>query len=66
MILQLKSSFDLTDIIMTLCEEPSTKDKQERQGLGVSYSDMIALLKQMCDKGVISAEFRAGPLSKIG
>jgi len=65
-ILQLKSSFDLIDIILTLCEEPLTKDKQERQGLGVSYSDMIALLKQMCDKGVITADFRAGLLSKIG
>jgi hypothetical protein len=65
-ILQLKSSFDLIDIILTLCEEPSTKDKQERQGLGVSYSDMIALLKQMCDKRVITAKFKVGPPSKIG
>jgi hypothetical protein len=65
-ILQLKSSFDLIDIILTLCEEPSTKDKQERQGLGVSYSDMITLLKQMCDKRVITAKFKVGPPSKIG
>ena len=65
-ILQLKSSFDLVDIILTLCEEPLTKDKQVHQGLGISYADMIALLKQMCDKGAITAEFRAGPLPKIG
>lgn len=65
-ILQLKSSFELADIITTLCEEPLTKDGQVHQGLGVSYADMIALLKQMCDKGAISAEFRAGPLPKIG
>ncbi|OHB59679.1 MAG: hypothetical protein A2167_00665 [Planctomycetes bacterium RBG_13_46_10] len=64
--LQLKSSFDLASIILTLCDEPLAKDKQEHQGLGVSYSDMIALLKQMCDKGVIPAEFRAGPPLKIG
>jgi hypothetical protein len=62
-VLRLKSSFDLADIILTLCREPA---EQENQGLGVSYSDMIALLKQMCDKGAIPAEFRAGPPLKIG
>jgi len=65
-ILRLKSSFELADIIMTLCEEPLTKEEQAYGGLGVSYADMIALLKQMCDKGAISAEFRAGDLPKIG
>jgi flagellar basal body P-ring protein FlgI len=65
-ILQLKSSFELADIITTLCGEPLTKDEQVYGGLGVSYADMIALLKQMCDKGAISAEFRAGDLPKIG
>jgi hypothetical protein len=63
---QLKSSLDLADIIRVLCEEPATKDKQGRGGLGVSYSQMTALLKQMSDKGAIRAEFRAGPLPKIG
>jgi len=65
-ILQAKSSFELVDIILTLCEEPLKEDKQARQGLGVSYADVIALLKQMCDKGAAAAEFRAGPLPKIG
>ncbi|MFB0525367.1 MAG: flagellar basal body P-ring protein FlgI [Phycisphaerae bacterium] len=64
-ILQAKSSFELVDIILTLCEEPLKKDKQARHGLGISYADMIALLKQMCDKGAAAAEFRAGPLPKI-
>ena len=63
---QLKSSLDLADIIRVLCEEPAAKDKQGRGGLGVSYSQMTALLKQMSDKGAIRAEFRAGPLPKIG
>ncbi len=62
----LKSSFDLADIIRVLCEEPSRKDEEGHGGLGVSYSEMIALIKQMCDKGAVSAEFRAGPLPKIG
>jgi hypothetical protein len=65
-ILQLKSSFELADIILTLCEEPLRKDKQVHQGLGISYDDMIALLQKMCEKGAITAEFRAGPLPKIG
>ncbi|MFQ6036277.1 MAG: flagellar basal body P-ring protein FlgI [Sedimentisphaerales bacterium] len=64
-ILQVKSSFELADIILTLCEEPLKKDKQARHGLGISYADMIALLKQVCDKGAVAAEFRAGPLPKI-
>ncbi len=65
-VLKLKSSFELVDIILKLCEEPLQKDKKARHGLGISYADMIALLKQMCDKGAVRAEFRAGPLPKIG
>jgi len=65
-ILQLKSSFELGDIIRTLCEEPLKKTDQGHRGLNVSYADMIALLKQMCDKDAVQAEFRAGPLPKIG
>jgi len=65
-ILQAQSSFELVDIILTLCEEPLKKDKQAPHGLGVSYAEVIALLKQMCDKGAVTAEFRAGPLPKIG
>jgi hypothetical protein len=64
-IVQLKSSFELSDIIQTLCEEPLKKTKGERRGLNVSYAEAISLLKQMCDKGAVEAEFRAGPLPKI-
>ncbi len=65
LIVQLKSSFELGDIIRTLCEEPLKRTGQERRGLGVSYAEGIALLKQMCEKGAVQAEFRAGPLPKI-
>ena len=65
-IAQLTSSFELADIIRTLCGEPLGKGEKGRGGLGVSYADMIAVLKQMCDKGAARAEFRAGPLPKIG
>ncbi|MGD2095533.1 MAG: hypothetical protein PVH77_11050, partial [Phycisphaerales bacterium] len=63
---QLKSSYELDDIIKTLCETPATSSGQEREGLGVSYTDVISLLKRMCDKGAVKAEFLAGPLPKIG
>lgn len=63
-IVQLTSSFELADIIRTLCEEPRTE--QGRGGLGVSYAEMMAILKRMCDKGAVKAEFWAGPLPKIG
>jgi hypothetical protein len=63
---QSKSSFVLSDIIRTLCEEPAKEGQREPGGLGVSYDQMAALLQQMCDKGAVRAEFHAGPLPKIG
>jgi hypothetical protein len=65
-IIQVRSSFELGDIIRRLCEEPVKRTQENRSGLNVSYAEMIALLQQMCDKGIIKAEFRAGPLPKIG
>ncbi|UCF44151.1 MAG: flagellar basal body P-ring protein FlgI [Planctomycetota bacterium] len=63
--IQLKSSFELGDIIRTLCEEPFKKRDEGQIGLGVSYAEAIALLKKMSDKGAVRAEFRAGPLPEI-
>ena len=65
-IAQVECSFELGDIIRKLCMEPAIEGEKSRGGLGVSYADMIALLKQMCDKGAVNAEFRAGPMPKIG
>ena len=65
-VLPMKSSFELGDIIETLCEEPLKKGEEGRAGLGVSYAEMIGLLKRMCERGAVRAEFRAGPLPKIG
>jgi hypothetical protein len=64
-ITQLKSSFEIGDIIRTLCEEPLKEGEKGRGGLGVSYTDAAALLKKMCDMGVVKAEFHAGPMPKI-
>ncbi|MHC4206994.1 MAG: flagellar basal body P-ring protein FlgI [Planctomycetota bacterium] len=65
-ITQLKSTFEIGDIIRTLCDEPVKEDGKGSGGLGVSYADAAALLKQMCDMGVVKAEFHAGPMPKIG
>ncbi|MCX5638310.1 MAG: flagellar basal body P-ring protein FlgI [Planctomycetota bacterium] len=65
-IARMKSSFELADIIRALCEEPAEKSEEARRGLGISYDEMIALLKQMCDRGAVKADFLAGPLPKIG
>jgi flagellar basal body P-ring protein FlgI len=62
MIGPLRSTLELGEIIQTLCEEPLRRGEEGRGGLGVTYADMIAVLKQMCEKGAIEAEFRAGPL----
>jgi len=63
---QAQSSFKLDDIIKALCEEPPKEGDSATGGLGVPYADAIALLKLMCDKGAVDAEFRAGPPPKIG
>ena len=62
---QVRCSLELSDIITALCDEPPAKNEQQRGGLGVSYSDMIALLKQLSDKEAIDADFHAGDLPKI-
>jgi hypothetical protein len=63
---RLNCSYDLSDIIKTLCEQPPTEEDKSRKGLGVSYSEAVALLKRMCDKGAVDAKFHAGDLPKIG
>jgi len=64
--IQLRSSFELSDIIAILCESPVAKSESKvRTGLGVSYADMIAIVRLMCEKGAVNAQFRAGALPKI-
>jgi hypothetical protein len=63
---QMRSTFELSDIVRTLCDEPREEEGRVRGGLGVSYADAAGLLKKMCDMDVIKAEFHAGPMPKIG
>ncbi len=62
----LKCSYELSDIIRTLGSEPIRRRQTDRIGLGVSYSDIIAMLNKMVEKGAIDCEFQAGPLPQIG
>ncbi|MBN1973000.1 MAG: flagellar basal body P-ring protein FlgI [Sedimentisphaerales bacterium] len=62
---QIRCTNEIDSIIHALCDDPPEKGQRTRGGLGVSYSDLIALLKQMCDKGAINAEFHAGTMPKI-
>ena len=63
-IIQLKSSLDLADIIETLCREPLNPTAQGGPGLGVPNSTLGGLLSKMVDSGAVQAEFYAGPLPK--
>ena len=63
---KLESSFELGSIIRTLCEEPVRREGGGHIGLNVSYSEAIALLQRMVEKGAIDSEFRACPMPKIG
>ena len=62
---QARSSSRLDDVIKALCEEPPKEGDSASGGLGVSYADAVALLKQMSEKGAVDAEFHAGPPPKI-
>ncbi len=65
-LIRMKSSFDLSDIIRILCEEPIEKDGQMVAGLGVRYYEMISLLMKMAQKEAFDAEFYTGPLPGQG
>ncbi|MEN6385029.1 MAG: flagellar basal body P-ring protein FlgI [Phycisphaerales bacterium] len=57
----LKCSTRVPDIIKLLGDPPTPKDDKKRPGLGVPYSEIIQLLKNMADKGAVNATFIAGP-----
>ena len=61
----LKTSYTLADVIKTLGDEPAPEDEKQRPGLGAPYSQIVELLKKMCEKGAVKAEFIPGPLSPI-
>jgi len=61
----LKASFELDDVIRTLCEEVAVKEGTPRKpGLEVPYAQAIALVKKMCERNAVESTFLAGPLPK--
>ena len=62
----LKSTYELSSIIQILGDEPAKKSEQGNFGLGVSYIEIMSLLKKMVEKNSIEAEFHAGNLPQIG
>jgi hypothetical protein len=58
-----RCSYLLRDIIRILCEKPGLGNSPG--GLGVSYAEVLALIGQLSDQGMIPAKFWAGPLPVI-
>ena len=62
-VVNLKSSYQLSDVISTIGEEPKTgKQGLITAGLNVSYDDIALLLRTLVEKEAVAAEFLAGPL----
>ena len=61
--IKLECTYSLIDIIQTLSE--ASPNPGGRTGLNFPYYDTIYVLKLMCDKQAILAQFSAGPLAKI-
>ena len=57
-----KCAGQLRDLIRVLCDKPGLGDSQG--GFGLSYSDILELIGQLSDRGMIPAELWAGPLPK--
>jgi hypothetical protein len=66
-VVEVKSSYEISEIIRLLCREPSVNKatKKMQAGLNVSYADTIAILKQMCDRGALPVRFFAGPMAVL-
>ncbi|MHC4636596.1 MAG: flagellar basal body P-ring protein FlgI [Planctomycetota bacterium] len=67
--IQIKSTFEVVDLIQALCQEPVKKTEDYRIGLGLTYEEMISILKQIVETGAIPGigvgDFLIGPLPEI-
>lgn len=60
----LPCSNSVVDIIQVLCRKPNNVNDGQG-GCGVSYADLLPILKQMCQEGMVDATFRGGPSSSL-
>ena len=66
-LITVETSYKLSDIIKTLCEEPiiNNTGKDSAGGLNFSYSDIISLLEIMHEKKAFKGEFVVGEMPQI-
>ncbi len=65
-LVNLKCSYEVGDIIERLCNLPvKNSGTKVKIGLGLSYCQVVDILRQMCEKGIVDAQFKAGPLPTI-
>jgi len=60
----LTCSRKVVDVIQALCRKPEGADRR-RGGCGLTYADLLPILKQMCQEGMVDATFRIGPTSSL-
>jgi hypothetical protein len=61
-----KTDLDIGGIVRALGNEATAAPGGGLQGLGAPYEDVISVLEELVLKGVVTADFRPGPLPKIG
>lgn len=61
-----KSDFDVASLVRALGAEATAGSGGRLKGLGASYEQVIAILEQMSAKGMIDAQFWAGPFPESG
>ncbi|MEN6578547.1 MAG: flagellar basal body P-ring protein FlgI [Phycisphaerales bacterium] len=61
----IKAGFEVGAVVRALGDEAKATSGGQLLGLGASYEEIIAVLKQLTAKGVVTAEFWPGPLPKI-
>lgn len=66
MIGPVRSGLGLTEIVRVLGAERGRRNAGDVAGLGACYSDVAAILEQMCAKDAVPAVFWAGSLPKFG
>ena len=61
----IKTSSNLENILRALGESPVKSEIVFKQGLGVSFSEIVSILNQMVESGAIKADFIAEPMEDI-
>lgn len=59
------SSREAASLIRTLGESSEVGEKAVQPGLSIPYTEVISLLKKMCESNMIPARFHAGPVTEV-